>query len=281
MVTDAGYRRPSTRPNESPRVADVFSRYVALGDSQTEGLNDGDDATGYRGWADRLAEQLAVLEPDLLYANLAVRGKTVGQIRSEQLDAALALQPDLATVMGGLNDILRPHCDMAAVVADLDDIFAALTATGARVATSTFPDVSKIVRIARRLVPRVLELNAGIREAAGRHGVAVLDSFGVPVVTDPRIWSADRIHATPLGHQRIADAMAHALGLPGASDDWQRPLEPAPLPSGRQILFDEARWIAVAGGPWVVRRMRGRSSGDGRTPKRPSLLPVEPATSTG
>ncbi len=49
-------------------------RYVAVGDSQTEGLNDGDEPAGYRGWADRFAEMLAVRHPGLRYANLAVRG---------------------------------------------------------------------------------------------------------------------------------------------------------------------------------------------------------------
>jgi hypothetical protein len=27
--------------------------------------------------------------------------------------------------------------------------------------------------------------------------------------------------------------------------------------------------------PWIGRRLTGRSSGDGREPKRPTLLPVE------
>ncbi len=40
-----------------------YLRYVAVGDSQTEGLLDGDEHTGYRGWADRLAELLAVHHP--------------------------------------------------------------------------------------------------------------------------------------------------------------------------------------------------------------------------
>lgn len=36
----------------------AYARYVALGDSQTEGLGDGDDTTGLRGFADRLAGDL-------------------------------------------------------------------------------------------------------------------------------------------------------------------------------------------------------------------------------
>lgn len=83
----------------------AFARYVALGESQAEGLCDGDDP--YRGWADRLASQLATVNPELRYANLAIRGRLAGQVRAEQLAPALALKPDLATVVAGMNDLLR------------------------------------------------------------------------------------------------------------------------------------------------------------------------------
>lgn len=90
-----------------------YVRYVALGDSQTEGVGDGDDTLGLRGWADRLAEQLTTVNPGLQYANLAVRGRVAGQVRAEQLEPALALRPDLATVVAGVNDLLRPRFDVA------------------------------------------------------------------------------------------------------------------------------------------------------------------------
>ncbi|HWK27230.1 MAG TPA: SGNH/GDSL hydrolase family protein, partial [Solirubrobacter sp.] len=65
-----------------------YRRFVALGDSTTEGLMDPlPDGSGFRGWADRLAELLALREPDLRYANLAVRGKLAWQVRADQLDA--------------------------------------------------------------------------------------------------------------------------------------------------------------------------------------------------
>lgn len=246
----------------------AYLRYVALGDSQTEGIGDGDEVRGYRGWADRMAEQLAQRNPGLLYANLAVRGKLAGQVRAEQLAPAVALRPDLATVVVGLNDVLRPQFDGTATVAHIEAIFAELTAAGAKVGTLTFPDIGRIVPIARRLLPRVLELNEGIRLAAARHGVVVCDSFPHPVTTDPRIWSVDRIHANPIGHARIAAAMAHALELPGSDDSWTRP-----LPGRRPALtpFTELRFAGAFLGPFLWRRVRGRSSGDGRTAKRPEL----------
>jgi lysophospholipase L1-like esterase len=251
-----------------------YLRYVAVGDSQTEGLNDGDEISGYRGWADRLAERLAAAEPGLCYANLAVRGRLAGQIRAGQLDAALALKPDLASVMAGMNDLVRPGFDPAATAAELDAMFAAFTAAGARVLTFTFPDVAKIAPLARHLRPRLLEFNERIRETAARHDVLVVDTFGYPIAVDPRLWSADRIHATPLGHARMAAAAADVLGLPGSDGSWAEPLPPLPPTPPWRRAVRELAWVYAFLGPWVVRRLRGRSSGDGRTAKRPDLAIV-------
>ncbi|TLS40661.1 SGNH/GDSL hydrolase family protein [Streptomyces montanus] len=252
-----------------------YTRYVAIGDSQTEGIGDGDEVHGHRGWADRLAEILAEGNSDFTYANLAVRGKVTAQIRAEQLEPALALKPDLVTVVAGMNDLVRPGFDAERIVGDIEEMFARLTESGARVATVTYPDLGKVSPFARRALPRVLDLNARLRAAAERHGVAVLDVFPHPVTSDPRLWSPDRIHAGPLGHARLASGMAHTLGLPGHAD-WTAPLPPLPPPapvSALRTTSADVRWAVGFLGPWAWRRLRGRSSGDGRTAKRPELTP--------
>ncbi|WP_030170017.1 SGNH/GDSL hydrolase family protein [Spirillospora albida] len=251
-----------------------YLRYVAVGDSQTEGLNDGDEVTGYRGWADRLAEGLAALEPDFRFANLAVRGRVAAQVRAEQLAPALALRPDLVTVMAGMNDMVRPGFSADAVTAELEAMYAAFTGAGAQVVTFTFPDVARIAPLVRHLRPRVIDFNARIVDAAERHGVLVVDTFHHPVTVDPRLWSTDRIHATPLGHARIAAAVAHTLGLPGSDASWADPLPALPPPRVWAKVGREAAWVGAFLGPWMLRRIRGRSSGDGRTAKRPSLSKV-------
>ncbi|MDA5285397.1 SGNH/GDSL hydrolase family protein [Streptomyces sp. Isolate_45] len=253
-----------------------YARYVALGDSQTEGVGDGDDTVGLRGFADRLAEHLAAANPGLLYANLAIRGRLAGQVVAEQVERAVALRPDVATVVAGVNDLLRPGFDAARVAGRLEEAFAALSAAGAQVATATFPDIGRIAPAARPLRPRVLALNAHIREAAARHGVVVAETGLSDVAADPRLWAVDRLHAGPLGHARIAAALAEALGVPGSDDSWSHPLPPRPTPSALRTVSTEVAWVAGFLGPWLGRRLRGRSSGDGRTAKRPELLPVLP-----
>ncbi|MCT2592430.1 SGNH/GDSL hydrolase family protein [Streptomyces sp. N2-109] len=263
---------PSPPPSPAP-----YARFVALGDSQTEGLGDGDEIRGYRGWADRFAERLAALNPDVQYANLAVRGRLAARIRAEQLPAALALKPDLAAVLAGLNDLIRPRYEPVAAERELEAMYAELTAAGARVVTFTFPDIARLAPSTRVLRPRVIDLNARIRAAARRHGVTVVDTFPLAFAADPRIWCLDRLHANSLGHTRIAAAAAHALDLPGSDDSWSRPLPPRPARHAWQQAATEAAWLGGFLGPWALRRLRGRSTGDGRTAKRPELAPVRRA----
>src|SRR5581483_2778619 len=175
-----------------------FHRFVAIGDSTTEGLDDPADTGGYRGWADRLADRLAALEPDFRYANLAVRGRYVDQVRSEQLGPALALRPDLAGVIAGVNDLLRPRCDIDQVVGVLDEMFAAMIGIGATVVTVTQPDPAAVVRMARPVRRRLLAYNQGLRESAVRRGVVVVDFGRMPIATHPVFWSEDRLHLNAL-----------------------------------------------------------------------------------
>lgn len=268
--------RPQENGAPDPAPSGKYLRYVALGDSQTEGVGDGDDLVGLRGWADRLAEHLAVDNPDLQYANLAVRGRRAGEVRAEQLGPALALRPDVATVVAGVNDLLRLRVEISTVVGHLEAMFAALTESGARVATVTFPDLTRVIPLARPVRSRILDINDRIRAAAARHGVVVAEIARHRSVADRRFWSEDRLHCNPLGHQLIASAVAHALRVPGSNGSWEEPPPPLPLPPSTQWRATaELRWASTFLGPWLGRRLRGQSSGDQRTAKHPRLHHIE------
>ncbi|MGP3991494.1 competence protein CoiA family protein [Streptomyces sp. 3N207] len=190
---------------------------------------------------------------------------------------ALRLRPDLATVMAGFNDLIRPGFDAARATDLLEEMFAELTAAGAHVVTVTYPDIGRIAPLARPMRPRVLDFNAQIRSTAARYpGVTVVDTFPHTFTTDARMWSSDRLHASPLGHARFAAAVAHALNLPGSNETWTLPLPPQPPRTAWQATGTELRWIAGFGGSWIYRRLRGRSSGDGHSARRPELAPVTP-----
>lgn len=253
--------------------AQSFTRFVALGDSQTEGIGDPDDNGGFRGWADRLATKLAAANPGLLYANLAIRGRRTARIRAEQLDAALALNPDLVAVIAGMNDLIRPRFDQSATLADIEAMLAALAGSGAEVITFTFPDIGSVAPIVRPLSGRVRAMNAQMRVLAARYGVTLVDFEPVTTTTDPRAWADDRLHLSPLGHELVAQAVADTLALPGADSTWRDPLPPFERQPRERILA-ELRWVADHLVPWVGRRLQGQSSGDNVLPKRPELTAV-------
>jgi lysophospholipase L1-like esterase len=252
----------------------TFHRYVAIGDSTTEGLDDPyPDGRGYRGWADRLAGRLTELEPELAYANLAIRGRLAAQVHAEQLEPALALQPDLVTVVAGLNDALRRGFVLENTAGHLETMLERLRASGATVLTFTFPDPAPVMPVARLARARLQALNARLRAAADRTGAIVLDLERHPFASDPRLWSVDRLHANTLGHARIAAGLEHALGLPGADPAWDDPLPPLPRRAPHHVVAAELAWSGRYFVPWLIRRARGRSSGDGVTAKRPDLAP--------
>lgn len=255
------------------RAAQPFTRFVALGDSQTEGIGDPDGTGGHRGWADRLADLLAAADPNVHYANLAIRGRLAAQIRAEQLAPAVALRPDLATVMAGMNDLTRPAFDMAVTLADIDAMLTALTATGAHVLTFTYPDIGAITPIARPLSGRIRAMNAEMRALAACRDVTLVDFEPVAATTHRHVWADDRLHLSPLGHELVARAIADTLALPGSDTSWRQPLPPENR-SIDAILSAELSWAANHFAPWIARRLRGRSSGAEITAKRPTLLPV-------
>ena len=259
-----------------PHFPTRFERYVAIGDSSTEGLDDPDGRGHYRGWADRLAQHIARAQGSLLYANLAIRGRETHRILAEQLEPALAMRPDLVTLFCGTNDVVRKRFDVEATARDVRTMQTRLIAAGATVLGFTLPDLSRVMPLARPVAPRVHALNEALRSVSRETGALLLDFATYPVAEDPRLWSADRLHANSAGHERIAAALAWKLGLPGTDEAWGLLLPAAPRPGVLATLGGEIAWLARWFLPWVWRHARGRSSGDGMAPKRPALSPVLP-----
>jgi len=261
--------------------------YVALGDSFTEGLNDPTAADGgYRGWADRFAERLDAQRPGLRYANLAVRGRVLRQVTEDQMPVAISLRPDLVSVAAGGNDLLRPGADPDTLAESFDEMIAVLVQAGGPVLMFTgFDPRFPVLRLIRG---KVAAFNMHLRVIAGRHQCYLVDLWSMTVLRDPRAWSADRLHLTSDGHRRVALRACEVLGVP-VDEDWREPwpaLDQASRSAAASWLSArrlDARWARMHAAPWVTRRLRGRSSGDGVLPKRPQLLPFSPtpARSTG
>ena len=262
-------------------VSIPWRRFVALGDSLTEGLQDFDESGNPIGWADRLAQLLADhAGTDIGYANLAIRGRLLAPILAEQVEPALALAPDLVSIWGGGNDMLRPDADPDAMAASVEEAVVKFRAVGSDVLIGLGVDSrdSPIIRLTRN---RTAIYNLHLVGIAARHGAHVIDSWNLRSLRDWRMWHEDRIHLNAQGHQRVAQAALAALGLEPDDAEWAVPL-PARTPMSRREQLDwNLSWGREHLAPWLARRIRRTSSGVGRTAKQPGYRTVSPRPAAG
>lgn len=245
-------------------------RFVALGDSFTEGMGDVDELrpNHVRGWADRVAENLCV-DPEWGYANLAIRGKKIGQVVAEQLPAALALKPTLVTLYMGGNDILRPAVDIDDLMVKYRDAVAQLAATGATLVLFTGFDSSGSA-IFGKTRGRTAIYNEAVREIADEFGAVIADYWRWREFRDWRYWATDRLHMNAAGHMLMAGKV---LGVLEHEAHIELPeLSAAAATSRLQRLRGDAAWTREYLAPWVKRRLTGKSSGDALTPRYPDYV---------
>jgi lysophospholipase L1-like esterase len=247
-----------------------WTRYVAIGDSFTEGIGDPEASSpgGNRGWADRVAEVLGQNTPDFAYANLAIRGRLLNQVHAEQLEPALELKPDLISVSAGGNDIIRPGSDPDEVARRVEALVTELRREHTTVVLFTGPDIG-MTPVLNRMRGKVAIYNENIRAIAQRHDAVVADMWALHELGDPRMWAPDRLHFSPIGHHTVARMV---LGSLNVANDLE-PFRPEPLPprQWRQARVDDIGWAREHLMPWVLRRVRHQSSGDNVTAKRPGF----------
>lgn len=268
---------PVSEPLQAyPLSAPPWRRYVAVGDSLTEGLRDASRMpTGrYRGWADRLAMLLALTAPatdPVAYANVAVRSRRVADAVAVQLPAATRLGADLVTVLIGANDLVGVRADPGRLAAALDTAVARVRDAGADVMVIT-------PFLPRRPASRWFEARFAafadrLRVIAQERGAMLLDVRTLDELVDPSVWAEDRVHLNSAGHRVLAYRAAEVLGVRDAGE----------LGLLEQTMHDDGgddrhlrdgAWLVRHAGPWVLRRVRGRAAGDGLDPKHAELTLV-------
>ncbi|WP_341934762.1 GDSL-type esterase/lipase family protein [Microbacterium sp. LWO14-1.2] len=259
-VDSALRARRVTRP-EAPAVVPGrrWSRYVALGDSLTEGLCDPAPDGSLRGWADRLALLLAA-RGGLHYANLAIRSKRVRDVCGIQLERALALRPDLVSILIGANDLVGRAVDVRLIADQLEQAVVRLRDSGADVLLVTpFLPRRRAARIYARRFSAFATAVAGV---AARTGAILIDTDMHPTLPDRPNWGEDLVHLSSRGHRFLAYRAGEVLGVPhadalGALDAVLHENEP----------IGAGLWWRRHALPWVWRRLHGRAAGDGRVAK--------------
>ena len=259
---------PTRSPFVSNEQTHPWRRFVAIGDSFTQGIGDPDPASpgGNRGWADRMAEVLAASVDDFAYANLAVRGRLIQQIVDEQIEPALALSPDLITFCAGGNDVIRPGSDPDEVATIFEDAIIRLSSQGATIVVFTGIDTN-FTPVFRPIRGKVAIYNENLRAIAEKYDCIVADQWALKEIQDARFFDGDRLHMNALGHHEVARMVLRALNVPNDLE----PMQPSPIPfrTWREARSGDLVWAREFLVPWVLRRLRHQSSGDDVTAKRP------------
>ena len=229
----------------------------------------------YRGWADRVADVMATAHPDFTYANLAVRGKLVRQVIDEQITAALdqVTGPEtLISFHAGANDVIRPGYKADVVLTQYADAVRRIAASGATVLLFTVLErTGNTGRSAKMWEERFGAFNKNVRAVAQEVGAIVADANEERAFSDRRFLAFDRLHLNAMGHERVAQAVLEILELPFDAG-WREPLPPAkPEPKVLRAIVTVI-WFITFALPWMWRRARGKSSGDGRSCKYPIAI---------
>lgn len=248
-------------------------RYVAMGDSFTEGVGDHNRhlPNGVRGWADRVAEGLAAHQPGWEYANLAIRSKRLRHIIAEQLQPALAMKPDVVTLYAGGNDVMDLGSRVPQMLAELEILVASLRGAGIRVLLFTGFDV-EVSALLTPLKRKNHAFNAGVRDLARRYGADLVDYAHFTAYKNPRLWGDDRLHMSKAGHKYLAARVLEILEVPHGIEIKSKP--PSPQLLWRQRGMEQVKWWREWVLPMFARKLQGRTLGDDLTPRWPEPVRV-------
>ena len=248
----------------------VFTRFIALGDSMTEGMCDDIVNGNYRGWADRVADGLSKENSSFTYVNLAIRGKLLHQVIDDQIPTAIQYVTGADTLVSfhaGANDVLRPNYVAEVAFAKYEKGISDIARTGATLIVFTVVDrVEGKGKTAQLWHERFSAFNVNVREVAKKYGAIVIEADDAKWLADLRFLAKDRLHLNSDGHWRLSQAVLEKLGKEFDAA-WKIPLAPAAKKSKLKKKSEDLIWIVTFVMPWIWRRLRGRSSGDGRSAK--------------
>ena len=257
----------------------VLNQFIALGDSLTEGLSDKYSDGSYRGWADRVADEMSKHDQDFRYANLAVRGKLLEQVVVDQLQVALPWMQGsqtLVTFHAGANNVLRPKFEPNQLFETYANAVAQIAATGSKLLLFTVREVSDPqTKTQHYWNQRFGPFNENVKRVAAEFGATVMDANSKEVFGDPRMLAKDRLHLSSEGHRRVAAAVLSEVEMPHDSD-WQDPMPPHRQAPAPLRAIGSVAWGVGFLVPWAVRRITGKSSGDGREAKHSELVNWSP-----
>jgi len=252
-----------------------YNRFIVCGDSYSEGMTDEVVDGNYRGWADRVADEMAKHSSDFTYANLAIRGKLLQQVVDDQVPEAVKFitgKDTLISFHAGANDALRPGYDAAKTIAQYQSAVRELAKSGATILLFTvLEDTGNKGRGSEVWKKRFSEYNKAIKEIAAEVGAIITDANDLDFFKDNRFLAFDRLHLNAEGHWRVAHGVLEVLNYP-SDPAWKVPLPPAAPTPWIKARITGVLWFFSFALPWILRRLQGKSSGDGRKAKYPQPI---------
>jgi hypothetical protein len=176
----------------------------------------------------------------------------------------------LLTFHAGANDALRPSYKPEVAQGLYAEAVRRAAATGATLMLFTVLErTGNTGRGSDVWAARFGEFNRIVRKVGAEVGAIIVDANNETFFSDNRFLAFDRLHLNAEGHHRVAQALLEKLSYQ-YDPSWRIPLPPAqPNPWLKKRVLS-AIWFFTFALPWIWRRLRGKSSGDGRVAKYPT-----------
>ncbi|WP_141521799.1 SGNH/GDSL hydrolase family protein [Bacillus cereus] len=190
----------------------MWKRFVAIGDSFTEGIGDEVEGIALKSWVDHFVQ---LCEKDIEYANFAKRGLVTEEIRLQQLEKALTFNPDLVSLIAGANDVLKGRWNHDAYKNDMEFMIDTLSKAGADIIIANLPDFTVGLPFAsekkQEIKEQLLEANEVIHSLSREYKLHHVDFWNHHLVNDNTLWSKDLIHPNSKGYVKVAELIFSSL----------------------------------------------------------------------
>ncbi|PDZ55378.1 lipase [Bacillus cereus] len=190
----------------------MWKRFVAIGDSFTEGIGDEVEGIALKSWVDHFVQ---LCEKDIEYANFAKRGLVTEEIRLQQLEKALTFNSDLVSLIAGANDVLKGRWNHDAYKNDMEFMIDTLSKAGADIIIANLPDFTVRLPFASEkkqvIKEQLLEANEVIHSLSREYKLHHVDFWNHHLVNDNTLWSKDLIHPNSKGYVKVAELIFSSL----------------------------------------------------------------------
>lgn len=189
----------------------MYRCFVAIGDSLTEGYGDEIDGMIKTPWPIGVGKILGI---ETVH-NLGISGYRSDQVYEFQFHKALALKPDIVSIMVGGNDLFQYKWNKKKYSNILKEMIEEFTKSGATVITGNLPDFTYMYKLPlyKKLAAKYLikQENKVLDKLAKEYNTIHIVFYNHPLQLDKSNWSKDCIHPNSKGYDKIATEISNTI----------------------------------------------------------------------